>query len=75
MKLEEKLTKLGFTQNPQILEQRNNRKLEVRVYVKNDKIYAVQMSKGWNVEHQNFSDYGAYLTKVRKVFNELNKLL
>lgn len=75
MKLEEKLKELGFTQNPQILEQRSNRKLEVRVYVKNDKIYAVQMSKGWNVEYQNFSDYGAYLTKVRKLFNELNKIL
>ena len=75
MKLEEKLKELGFTQSPQILEQRSFRELKITVYVKNDKIYAVHMSKGWNVEYQNFSDYGAYLTKVRKLFNELNKIL
>lgn len=75
MNLEEKLTKLGFTQNPYNQGQWVNKELDVDIYVEPAKITGVQICKSWFLGKQNLSDYGAYLTKVRKLFNELNKLL
>lgn len=75
MKLEEKLTKLGFIQNPDIPEQWNNRELDVSVYVEPAKITGVQICKSWFLGKQNLSDYDVYLSKVRNLINEVNKIL
>lgn len=73
--LEKKLTKLGFNQNPKITRQRNNYELDVVVYVENDKITDVQISKVWNLEFKDLTDYGDYLTKVRNLIEKVKELL
>lgn len=77
MKLEEKLTKLGFTQNPNIQKQRNNLKLGVNVYVETGKIVGVQIYQYYSLWSHILSDYdySAYLIKVRKVIDKLNNIL
>ena len=75
MKLEEKLKELGFTQNPLIKEQWSNREFDVNVYVETDKIVGVQICKDWYPDKQNLNDYDIYLSKVRNLINELNKIL
>ena len=73
--LEKKLTKLGFEQNPEIARQRNNDALNVNVYVGDDKITSVQISKVWHLEFKDLTDYGDYLTKVRNLIKKVKKLL
>ena len=77
MNVEEKLTKLGFTQNPYIPGQWNDRKLDVSVYVKNDKIYGIQISKYWGNIHKfhDLRDYKDYLTLVRYKLEEIDSML
>ena len=77
MKLEEKLTKLGFTQNLDILDQWNNRQLDVSVYVENGEITGIQICKDWTNIHKfhDFRDYETYLKRVRYLLNEVNKIL
>lgn len=77
MKLEEKLKELGFAQNLDIQDQRNNRQLDVSVYVENGEINAIQISRCWTNIHKfhDLRDYKDYLTKVRRLLNELNKIL
>lgn len=75
MKLEEKLTKLGFIQNPEIQDQRANRELDVNVYVETDKIVAVQISKDWCLKFHDLSEYSVYLTKVRSLLKKINCIL
>ena len=73
--LEKKLTKLGFNQNPNITRQRNNKELNVNVYVMNDKITDVQISKIWNLGFKDLTDYDDYLTKVRNLIEKVKELL
>lgn len=75
MELEEKLTKLGFTQNPYNEEQWVNKELDVNVYIEPAKISGVQICKSWFLGKQNLNDYDVYLTKVRNLINEVNKIL
>ena len=75
MKLEEKLKELGFKENPQIQGQWINKELDVDVYVEPAKIYGVQICKNWCLGKQNLNDYDVYLSKVRNLINELNKIL
>ena len=75
MKLEEKLKELGFKENPQIQGQWINKELDVDVYVEPAKISGVQICKSWCLDKQNLSDYDVYLSKVRNLINELNKIL
>ena len=77
MKLEEKLKELGFTQNPDIQKQRNNLKLGVNVYVETGKIVGVQIYQYYSLWFHVLSDYDydVYLSKVRNLINELNKIL
>lgn len=77
MNLEEKLTKLGFTQNPNIQKQRNNLKLGVNVYVETGKIVGVQIYQYYSLWSHILSDYdySSYLIKVRKVIDKLNNIL
>ena len=75
MKLEEKLTKLGFTQNPYNEEQWVNKELDVNVYIEPAKISGVQICKSWFLGKQNLNDYDIYLSKVRNLINEVNKIL
>lgn len=77
MELEEKLTKLGFIQNPDIPEQWNNRELNVSVYVKRGKIFDVQICKDWFNIHKfhDLRDYRNYLTKVRYLLDKVNNIL
>ena len=77
MELEEKLTKLGFIQNPDIPYQWINEKLNVNVYVENAKIVDIQICKDW-VDIDKFhdlKDYKDYLTKVRYLLDKVNKIL
>ena len=73
--LEKNLTKLGFEQNPNITRQRNNDELNVNVYVDDDKITSVQISKVWRLEFEDLTDYGDYLTKIRNLIERVKKLL
>ena len=73
--LEKELTKLGFEQNPNITRQRNNDELNVNVYVNDDKITSVQISKVWRLEFEDLTDYGDYLTKVRDLIKKVKELL
>ena len=73
--LEKKLTKLGFEQNPDITRQRNNDELGVNVYVDDDKITSVQISKVWNLGFEDLTDCGDYLTKVRNLIEKVKELL
>ena len=75
MKLEEKLAKLGFTQNPYNKGQWINKELDVDVYIEPAKISGVQICKSWFLGKQNLNDYDIYLSKVRNLINELNKIL
>lgn len=75
MKLEEELTKLGFTQNPYNQGQWVNKELDVDIYVEPAKITGVQICKSWFLGKQNLNDYDVYLSKVRNLINELNKIL
>ena len=77
MKLEEKLTKLGFTQNPNIQKQWNNLKLGINVYVEIGKIVGVQIYQYYSLWSHVLSDYdySAYLIKVRKLIDKLNNIL
>lgn len=75
MELEEKLTKLGFTQNPYNEEQWVNKELDVNIYIEPAKITGVQICKSWFLGKQNLNDYDIYLSKVRNLINELNKIL
>lgn len=75
MNLEEKLTKLGFTQNPYNQGQWANKELDVDIYVEPAKITGVQICKSWFLGKQNLNDYDIYLSKVRNLINEVNKIL
>ena len=77
MELKEKLKELGFTQNPDIQKQRNNLKLGVNVYVETGKIVGVQIYQYYSLWSHVLSDYdySAYLIKVRKLIDKLNKIL
>lgn len=75
MKLEEKLTKLGFIQNPYNQGQWVNKELDVDVYVEPAKITGVQICKSWFLGKQNLNNYDIYLSKVRNLINEVNKIL
>ena len=75
MKLEEKLKALGFKENPQIQGQWINIELDINVYVEFAKISGVQICKSWCLGKQNLNDYDVYLSKVRNLINELNKIL
>ena len=75
MELEEKLKELGFTQNPYNKGQWINKELDVDVYIEPAKITGVQICKSWFLGKQNLNDYDIYLTKVRNLINELNKIL
>ena len=75
MKLEENLKELGFTQNPYNEEQWVNKDLDVNVYIEPAKISGVQICKSWYLGKQNLNDYAVYLSKVRNLINELNKIL
>ena len=75
MELKEKLKALGFTQNPYNDEQWINKELDVNVYVEPVKISGVQICKSWHPCKQNLNDYDVYLTKLRNLINELNKIL
>ena len=75
MELEEKLTKLGFTQNPYNQDQWVNKELDVDIYVEPAKISGVQICKSWFLGKQNLNDYDVYLSKVRNLINEVNKIL
>lgn len=73
--LEKNLTELGFEQNPEIARQRINDALNVNVYVDDDKITSVQLTKVWHPEFEDLTDYGDYLTKVRNLIKKVKKLL
>lgn len=75
MELEEKLKELGFTQNPYNQDQWINKELDVDVYVEPAKISGVQICKSWFLGKQNLNDYDIYLSKVRNLINEVNKIL
>ena len=75
MELKEKLKELGFTQNPYNEEQWINKELDVNVYIELAKISGVQICKSWCLGKQNLNDYDVYLTKLRNLINELNKIL
>ena len=75
MGLKEKLKALGFTQNPYNEQQRVNKELDVNVYIEPAKISGVQICKSWYLGKQNLNDYDVYLSKVRNLINELNKIL
>ena len=75
MKLAEKLKELWFTQNPYNEQQWINKELDVNVYIEPAKISGVQICKSWYLGKQNLNDYDVYLSKVRKLINELNKIL
>lgn len=75
MELEEKLAKLGFTQNPYNQGQWNNRELDVNIYVENGKIDGVQICKDWCLKFHDLSDYSIYLTKVRCLIKKINCIL
>lgn len=75
MKLEEKLKELGFKQSPKIQDQRINRELEVYVYVENDKIETIQISKSWCLKFNDLSNYSDYITKVRILIEKINCIL
>ena len=61
MELEEKLTKLGFTQNPYNQGQWNNRELDVNIYVENGVIANNKSSSQEYLDEKNY--YIHYLTK------------
>ena len=73
--LVKKLTKLGFEQNPDIIRQRNNDELGVNVYVDDDKITSVQISKVWNLGFEDLTDCSNYLTKVRNLIEKVKEIL
>ena len=73
--LVKKLTKLGFEQNPDITRQRNNDELGVNVYVDDDKITSVQISKVWNLGFEDLTDCSDYLTKVINLIEKVKGLL
>ena len=75
MTLKEKLIALGFTQNPYNEEQWVNKQLDVNVYIEPPKISGVQICKSWFLGKQNLNDYDIYLSKVRNLINEVNKIL
>ena len=75
MELKEKLKALGFTQNPYNEQQWINKELDVNVYIEPVKISGVQICKNWYPDKQNLNDYDIYLSKVRNLINELNKIL
>ena len=75
MELEEKLKELGFTQNPYNKGQWINKELDVDVYIEPAKISGVQICKSWFLGNQNLNDYDVYLSKVKNLINELNKIL
>lgn len=75
MELEEKLKELGFTQNPYNQGQWVNKELDVDVYIEHAKINGVQICKSWFLGNQNLNDYDVYLSKVRNLINEVNKIL
>lgn len=75
MELEEKLKELGFTQNPYNKGQWINKELDIDVYIEPAKISGVQICKSWFLGNQNLNDYDIYLSKVKNLINELNKIL
>ncbi len=77
MKVEERLKELGFVQNPYIPDQWNDRKLDISIYVRNDKIVGIQISKYWGNIHKfhDLRDYEGYLTLVMYKLEEINCML
>ena len=82
MKVETKLKKLGFIQNPEIPDQWHNDQLDVIVYVDNEgKITDVHIFKSWHLGIKSYSVYGNYsnrddyLIKVMHLLEEINRML
>lgn len=72
MDLKEKLKALGFEE---IYEhgQYVKRDLDLYVYVRYNKICAIQISKAWKIK--NFNNYTEYLNKVNYLLNQLESTL
>lgn len=77
MKVEERLKELGFEQNPDIPDQRNDKKLDISIYVRDGEIVCVQICKYWGNIHKfhDFRDYKDYLTLVRYKLEEIDRML
>ena len=72
MGLKEKLNALGFKEiykHGQFF----NRDLDLYVYVRYNKVVAIQIAKMW--ELYNFSNYTKYLNKVNYLLNQLESTL
>ena len=77
MKVEEKLKVLGFEQNPDILDQRYDMKLDMSIYVRDGEIVGIQICKYWGNIHtfHDFRDYEDYLTLIRYKLEEIDRIL
>ena len=72
MNLKEKLEALGFKEmykNGQYF----NRKLDLYVYVRYNKIKYIQISKLWDLK--DFNNYTEYLNKVNYLLNQLESTI
>ena len=72
MKLKNKLEALGFKEVYKH-GQYFNRDLDLYVYVKYNKIEAIQIAKVW--ESYNFNNYTEYLNKVNYILNQIESIL
>lgn len=72
MKLKDKLIALGFEE---IYEhgQYVKRDLDLYVYVRYNKICAIQISKAWKIK--DFNNYTEYLNKVNYLLNQVESTL
>ena len=72
MGLKEKLNQLGFKEiysRGQFVK----RDLDLYIYVKYNKIIAIQLGKIWDL--YNFGNYTEYLSKVNFILNQIESLL
>lgn len=72
MGLKEKLNQLGFKEiykHGQFF----NRDLDLYIYVRYNKIVAIQIAKIWDLCHYN--NYGEYMSKVYFILNQIESLL
>ena len=72
MKLKDKLEALGFKEVYKH-GQYFNRYLDLYVYVRYNKIEAIQIAKIW--ESYNFNNYTEYLNKVNYLLNQIESTL
>ena len=72
MDLKEKLKTLGF-EEIYSKGQYVKRDLDLYVYVKYNKIIAIQIGKIWDL--YNFGNYTEYLSKVNFILNQIESLL